>query len=125
MSDYVVIKLCTGDQLMATVMNETLDGNTVLDPIQIKTIPMMDEGEYVEQVVSNSFCQFTKDREFTFNFKDIIYCKQLNPAIVKYYKKLVLAFGEEKSQTEQFYKDASQDEVEKVHQPLTKTIKLH
>lgn len=125
MSDYVVMKLTTGEQIIASVVNETLDGITVLDPIQIKAIPMMDEGEYVEQIMSNPYCQFTKDRQFTFNFKDIIYCKDLNPAIVKYYKKLVLAFGEEKSQTEQFYKDASQDEVEKVHQPLTKTIKLH
>ena len=126
MSEYVVLKLCTGEQLLAAVENETPDGIMVLDPIQVKMIPMMDQGEYVEQVVSNSFCQFTKERQFTFNYKDIIYCKELNPIIVKYYKKLVLAFGEEKSQTEQFYKEASQDEIEKVQQALTsKSIKLH
>ena len=131
MSEYVVMKLCTGEQILATVVNETLDGISVLDPIQVKMIPMMDQGEYVEQVVSNTYCKFTKERQFTFNYKDIIYCKALNPVIVKYYKKLVLAFGElaegeDKSQTEQFYKQASEDEIEKVHQALsTKSIKLH
>lgn len=126
MSEYVVMKLCTGEQLFAEVVNETLDGISVLDPIQVKMIPMMEEGEYVEQVVSNTYCAFTKERQFTFNYKDIIYCKDLNPVIVKYYKKLVLAFGEEKSQTESFYKEATEEEVEKIHQQLsTKSIKIH
>jgi len=126
LSEYVVLKLCTGEQLFGEVLNETLDGISISDPIQVKSIPMMDNNEYVEQIISNRFCAFTKDRHFTFNYKDIIYCKDLNPAIVKYYKKLVLAFGEETSQMESFYKEASQEEVEKIHQELsTKTIKIH
>jgi hypothetical protein len=126
LSEYVVLKLCTGDQLMAAVVNETADGISVIDPIHIKTIPVMQEGEYVEQVISSIYCQFTKERHFTFNHKDMIYCKQLNPIIVKYYKKLVLAFGEEKTQTESFYDKATEEDVEKLQKELTtKSIKLH
>jgi hypothetical protein len=126
LSEYVVLKLCTGEQLFGEVLNETLDGISITDPIQVKSIPMMDNNEYVEQIISNRFCAFSKDRHFTFNYKDIIYCKDLNPAIVKYYKKLVLAFGEETFQMESFYKEASQEEVEKIHQELsTKSIKIH
>ena len=111
---------------MAETIHDSPESITVLDPILVKVIPVMQDGEYMEQVVTNNFCAFTKEREFTFNYKDILYCKQLNPVIVKYYKKLVLAFGEETSQTESFYKDATQDEVEKVQQQLTnKSIKLH
>lgn len=127
MSEYVVLKLCTGEQLFGEVLNETLEGISISDPIQVKAIPMMDNNnEYVEQIISNRFCAFTKDRHFTFNYKDIIYCKDLNPVIVKYYKKLVLAFGEETSQMENFYKQVSDDEVEKIHQELsTRSIKIH
>lgn len=126
MSEYVVLKLCTGDQLMAEVANETLDGISVLNPIQVKSFPVMQDGEYGEQVVSNRYCPFSEDPQFTFNYKDIIYCKDLNPVIVKYYKKLVLAFGEESKDRDAFYKQASEEEVEKVQQELSNLhIKLH
>jgi hypothetical protein len=126
LSEYVVLKLCTGEQLLAEVANETLDGISVFNPIQVKTIPIMQEGEYGEQVISNRYCTFSNDIQFTFNYKDIIYCKDLNPVIVKYYKKLVLAFGEENSKRDAFYTQVSDEEIEKVQQELTNThIKIH
>jgi hypothetical protein len=103
------MKLCTGEQLMATLVKEYDDGILVQDPIQVKMVPMTVDGEYVEQAISNSYCQFTEDKEFFFKDKDMVYYKPLHPGIVKYYSKLVLAFGEERNQLETFYKEKEQE----------------
>jgi len=129
LSEYIVLKLCTGEQLLATSLNETLYGVTVLDPIQVKLIPMYDEGEYVEQAISNNYCQFTQERRFTFNWKDVIYRKELDPIMVKYYKKLVLAFGEESKARTAYYKEEpkeeTKDDLDKMLDQVSKSIKFH
>ena len=127
MNEYVVLKLCTGEQLLATLLNETIDGITILDPVQVKLIPMFSEGEYVEQAISNSYCQFTQDRRFTFNWKDVIYSKELDPVMVQYYKKLVLAFGEESKSRTEYYREENNDsnDLDKLLEKVTKSIKFH
>lgn len=127
MSEYAVLKLCTGEQLLAVLLNETIEGVTILDPIQVKLIPMYDEGEYVEQAITNNYCQFTQDRRFTFNWKDVIYCKELDPVMIKYYKKLVLAFGEESKARTAYYKEETKDsnDLDKLLDKVSKSIKFH
>lgn len=129
MSEYVVLKLCTGEQLLATLLNETEEGITLLEPIQVKLIPMFDEGEYVEQAITNNYCQFTQDRRFTFNWKDVIYSKELDPVMVKYYKKLVHAFGEESKARTAYYKEETKDkdsnDLDKLLDKVSKSIKFH
>ena len=127
MNEHVVLKLCTGEQLLATLLNETLEGITVLDPIQVKLITAYDEGEYVEQAITNNYCQFTQERRFTFNWKDVIYCKELDPVMVKYYQKLVLAFGEESKSRTAYYKEETKEskDLDKKLDKLSKSIKFH
>lgn len=128
MSDYIVIRLCTGDQLLAEVDHVTTEGITVLNPIQVKTVPALDEnGEYVEQMISNRFCQFTSETEFTFNHKDVLFYKDLNHVLIKYYKKLVLAFGEERTQMEKFYSQAVEEKEQELDKSFidVKSFKLH
>jgi hypothetical protein len=127
LNEHVVLKLCTGEQLLATLLNETLEGITVLDPIQVKLITAYDEGEYVEQAITNNYCQFTQERRFTFNWKDVIYCKELDPVMVKYYQKLVLAFGEESKSRTAYYKEETKEskDLDKKLDKLSKSIKFH
>ena len=127
MNEYVVLKICTGEQLLATLLNETIDGVTILDPVQVKLIPMFEDGEYVEQAITNSYCQFTQDRRFTFYWKDVIYCKELDPVMVKHYKNLVLAFGEESKARSEYFKEETKDsnELDKMLDLLSKSIKFH
>jgi hypothetical protein len=129
LSEYVVLKICTGEQLLATLLNETLDGVTILDPIQVKLIPMYDEGEYVEQAITNNYCQFSQDRSFTFHWKDVIYCKELDPVMIKYYKKLVLAFGEESRARTAYYREETKgkdsNDLDKLLDKVSKSIKFH
>ena len=121
MNEYVVLKLTCGDMMLATLLNETADGIFLLDPIKITSVPVVVDGEPSEQIITNPYCVFTRERSFTFNHKDILYCKPLNPIIVKYYHKLVLAFGEERVQMEEFYNE-EKDVMEK---KVLKTTKFH
>lgn len=94
--DCVVFKLVTGETIIATLLNETEDGIVVLNPLQVKMVPI-DYGDdgYGEQAIANRFCPFTDDKDFTFGSKNIVYCKPLHPKMIDYYNKLVLAFGKE------------------------------
>jgi len=125
LSDYVVLKLCTGEQLLATLLNETIEGVVILDPVQVKLVTAYDEGEYVEQAITNSYCQFTQERRFTFNWKDVLYCKELDPVMVKYYNKLVLAFGEESKSRTACYKEEPKDDLDKKLDKVSKSMKFH
>lgn len=121
MNEYVVLKLTCGDVMLATLLNETTDGVVLLDPIKITSVPVVVDGEPSEQIITNPYCVFTRERSFTFNHKNVLYCKPLNPTIIKYYHKLVLAFGEERVQMEEFYSE-EKDVVEK---QVLKATKFH
>ena len=97
--DCVVFKLVTGETLIATLLNETEDGIVVLNPLQVKMIPI-DYGDdgYGEQAITNRFCPFTDEKDFTFDLKNIVYYKPLNPKMIDHYNKLVLAFGKESTE---------------------------
>lgn len=100
--DCVVFKLVTGETIIATLLNETKDGIIVLNPLQVKMIPVdMGEDGYSEQAITNRFCPFTDDKDFSFDLKNIVYCKPLHPKMLQHYNKLVLAFGKESTEVQE------------------------
>ena len=120
MDNYVVLKLVTGEQLIGTLVNETDDGIVVLDPISVRMIPTVG-GSLSEQAVTSLYCQFSDDKVFTFDYKNVIYCKDLSSKIVPYYKRLVREFNDENRETHEFYADEAKEDFEQIK----KTIKIH
>jgi hypothetical protein len=125
-NDYVVFKLVTGEQVIATLLNEVEDCIVVIDPIQVRMVPMLQDAEYSEQALTNKFCQFTDETEFVFNHKDIVYLKPLHPKMRGHYEKLVLAFGEESKVVEEYYveRDDREDKLDP-NELYKTTFKLH
>lgn len=125
-NEYVVFKLITGEQVLATLLNETKDGIVVIDPIQVRMVPMVENNEYSEQALTNRLCQFTDETEYTFNYKDIVYMKSLHPKMHGHYERLVLAFGEESKVVEEYYveEDKREDKLDP-NQLYKTTFKLH
>lgn len=120
MDNYVVLKLITGEQLLATLLNETDDGVVVLDPITVRMIPTVG-GSLSEQAVTSMYCQFSDDKSFVFDYKNVIYMKELSSKIVPYYKKLVREFNDENRQTHEFYsEEAKQDLMDQLNIDRTK-----
>jgi len=125
-NEYVVFKLITGEQVLATLLNETKDGIVVIDPIQVRMVPMVENNEYSEQALTNRLCQFTDETEYVFNHKDIVYLKGLHPKMRGHYERLVLAFGEESKVVEEYYveEDKREDKLDP-NQLYKTTFKLH
>ena len=126
MSDYVVLKLCTGEELLGELLNDAVDGISVLNPIEVRSIPQWNKGELQEHVVSKLYCKFSDDHRFTFNNKDVVYCKDLTPSTIRYYKKLVFAFLSYKSEVDEAYEEPDNEELEKFHEFIkSNRIKIH
>lgn len=95
------MKLITGETLIANLLNQTPDGVHVLNPLHVKLIPVSnEEGDYGETAISSRYCQFTEEVDFTFNSKDLIYCKPLNPRMVPLYIKMIDSFSKEDKEEE-------------------------
>lgn len=98
MSNYVTLELVSGTVLIAELLNDTNEGVLVLNPIRIKMIPVQDETGYHEHAITSVYSQFTDETDFVFDWKDIVYCKDLSSKMVDRYKRLVLAFSEERKE---------------------------
>lgn len=90
MNDYVVIKLVSGEQLFARLLNETENGIVILNPINVRIVSITNsKGEVIEKSVMSVFTQFTEDKQFVFNRKDIIFCKNLHHKMVPFYRSFI------------------------------------
>ena len=118
MDEYVVLKLCSGELLIAILINETDHGIVILDAISIKYIPGIFHGQLGEQTAVSNFCAWTIDREFTFNHKDILFCKPLRLELIEYYKKSISSLNDDK-------KEVDHEEYENALELLSKTSSLH
>lgn len=87
---YVIMKLVTGEQILAVKRSETDQSITIEFPMIIKTYPFRPAPDEIgEQVAASPYCKFSDDKVFTFNRKDIVFEKLLNQFAIPFYLKLV------------------------------------
>ena len=116
MNDYVVLKLISGEQLFARLLNETEDGVVILNPIHIKMIPIMHNGDLVEKAVLSSFGQFTEDKQFVLDRKNVIFCKDLHHKMIPFYRRSVKQLVQIEEETEMIEIDHEPEEnVDKIN----------
>jgi hypothetical protein len=84
---YVVLRLVSGDELMAVLESEDEHYIQLLNPISVRTIPLVAEGK--EHVLTTPFCQFTKDPTFILDKKHVLFVKQLANAMIPHYLQVV------------------------------------
>ena len=87
--EYVYVRLLNGDQLMATKLSESDNTITIQFPMQIRMFPRLEPTGLVEQITSGPYCQFTEDRIFTFNKKDILFHKKLHELMIPHYERML------------------------------------
>lgn len=112
MSEYVVLKLVTGEQLVASLVNETSSQVLVLNPVIIRTIQGFVDGKVVEQTVTNSYCQLAATKDFIFNKSQVIFVKPLHADIVPFYIRLVKVMYKEDKQIKSYYETTEIEETE-------------
>jgi len=86
---YIVIKLVTGEQIMAVKRNESPNSVTIEYPMLIKSFPFMNNGNIGEHITAAPYCKFTDDKLFEFNKKDIIFEKRVHQYAIPFYVRLV------------------------------------
>jgi hypothetical protein len=84
---YIVLKLSTGEQLMGILEQEDATHIQILDPMIIRTIPVVSEGR--EHVTAHPYCQFTGDNVFDIEKRNVIFIKPLLATMIPHYLRIV------------------------------------
>lgn len=88
--DYVVVKLITGEQLLAIKVDETKQDITLLFPMQTKEVHRVnDNGTASESITCSPFCTFAQERMFTFPKTSVMFYERLHSLLVPYYIRMV------------------------------------
>ena len=90
--DYIVLKLITGETVMAIFQGEDERFIKVDYPVQIKTNYI--SGVNREAVTAAPFCQFSDSTAFILEKTHVLYIKRLHHAFVRHYKNFVKVYDE-------------------------------
>lgn len=85
MPKYVVIKLVSGEQLMADLSSENDTTMNLLNPMLIRTREIEDG----ESITAVPYCQFSSDKLFNISKNHIMYTKQLHELFIPHYVRIV------------------------------------
>jgi hypothetical protein len=84
---FIVLKLSTGEQIMGILEQEDATHLQILDPMIIRTIPIVNEGR--EHVTAHPYCQFTGDNIFDIEKRNVIFIKPLLATMIPHYLRIV------------------------------------
>lgn len=93
MNKYVVLKLVTGEELLATLENKPSETVVISNPMLIRVFHTEDEdGNLVPSVSANPWCEYSATKKYTISFNHIIIMEDLHSALLDHYLNLVKAF---------------------------------
>jgi hypothetical protein len=84
---YVVMKLTSGEQVMAVLKEEDEEHVLLQSPMCIRMIPIMEANR--EHVTAHPLCQFSDDRTFVIAKRDIMFVKKLHHLFIPHYQRIV------------------------------------
>jgi hypothetical protein len=87
--NFVIVKLVSGEQVMATLTNE--DANTIQlhYPMVIKMIPFIQDDQAHEHVTAAPLCQFSDDNNYIIEKTNILFVKKLHEVLIPHYNRIV------------------------------------
>ena len=89
---YVVVKLVSGETVMATFDGEDDKFVKIDYPIQIKTVVIPELQR--ESISASPLCQFSDSTSFVLEKNHIVYIKKLHPQFVKHYNNFIKSYEE-------------------------------
>lgn len=86
---YVIVKFTSGEQVMAVLLEETIEDVTIVYPMQIRMTPILDVDGAREHVTATPWNKFAEDPEITINKRNILFIKNLHHVLIPHYTRLV------------------------------------
>ncbi len=84
---FVVLKLTSGEQVMAVLREEDDDRILLETPMVMRTIPVLETGR--EHITAHPLCQFSDDKIYVILKRDVMFCKKLHHVFVPHYMRIV------------------------------------
>ena len=85
---YVVMKLVSGENVLAVLKNEDDEFIEVESPMCIRTIPVLETGR--EHITASPLCQFAEDSSsFILDKKNLMFVKKMHHLFIPHYQKIV------------------------------------
>lgn len=84
---YIVLKLTSGEQVMAVLREEDEKNILVEYPMIMKTIVNLEQGK--EHLTASPLCAFTDESEFILPKKSILFIKKLHHVFIPHYQRIV------------------------------------
>lgn len=84
---FVVLKLVSGEQVMAVLRSEDEMFIEVESPMCIRTIPVLATNR--EHITAHPLCQFTDDVNYVLDKKDVMYIKKMHHVFIPHYLRIV------------------------------------
>ena len=86
---FILLKLTTGETLVATIRAEDEQTISIEYPFELKTIHDRRQDMVVDVTAAAPFCGFAEDRKFTFKKDNLMFTKLLHNFSIPFYIELV------------------------------------
>ena len=86
---FVIVKLVSGEQVMATLTNEDATTVELQYPMVIRMIPFVDGQRAHEHVTAAPLCQFSDDKTYRIPKTNIMFVKKLHEVLIPHYNRIV------------------------------------
>ena len=86
---FVIVKLVSGEQVMATLINEDDTTVELHYPMVIRMIPFINDGSAHEHVTAAPLCQFSDDKTYRIPKTNIMFVKKLHDVLIPHYNRIV------------------------------------
>lgn len=103
----VIVKLVSGENVMAVLQDEDDTYVELLHPMSIRTMPVSSSKE---TVVAAPLCQYSDDDTYLIDKKNVLFIKKLSHYLIPHYHNMIEEFGEP-----QLIKDARLRAENKMH----------
>jgi len=123
-SEYVVLKLSTGEQVMALKIAETEEVTTVLYPMLINMLMQKaSEDTVTSRFTAMPLCQFSDHAEYELKNKFIVYELPLSNDMITHFRKLVVRSAEEGDASLGDWEDESYEEDEEEYVAVSEEVR--
>lgn len=87
---YTIVRLVTGEQVMAILTEEDDDYVELMHPMIIRIAPVQTAlGKMSDRIFASPFCSFTDDKFFRLKKDNLLFIKPLHEEFVQHYLRLV------------------------------------